>query len=131
MSSFKGRNNDKRPFSSWLQKYWKYCMQVSVYFYLHQSSRKYAQNRMLKPSKLWICDDIQKKYTDLKSLFASVDADLIQDEKLKKEEAKRDKLQIEYDRLSKAMNSTDSANAIIEYMTKTPNIKVCHDIFIC
>ena len=72
---------------------------------------------------------IQKKYTDLKSLFASVDADLIQDGKLKKEEAKRDKLQIEYDRLSKAMNSTDSANAIIEYMTKTPNIKVCHDIF--
>ena len=67
---------------------------------------------------------IQKKYTDLKSLFASVDADLIQDEKLKKEEAKRDKLQIEYDRLSKAMNSNDTANAIIEYMTKTPNIKV-------
>lgn len=67
---------------------------------------------------------IQKKYTDLKSLFASVDADIIQDEKLKKEEAKRDKLQIEYDRLSKAMNSNDTANAIIEYMTKTPNIKV-------
>ena len=60
----------------------------------------------------------------MKSLFDSVDADLIQEKKLKKEEAKRDKLQIEYDRLSKAMKSTEAANAIIQFMSQTQSIKV-------
>ena len=73
----------------------------------------------------------QKKFTDLKDLFASVDADIIQDKKLKKEQAKRDKLQIEYDRLKGAMSSIDAANLIIDYMAKTSNIKVQTYFSIC
>eukprot|EP01083_Nonionella_stella_P254608 874693_1 len=63
------------------------------------------------------------KYADLKSLFASVDKDVNEQQKLKKEQETRDKLQREYDRLSKAISSIEAATAVIEFMSKTDVIK--------
>ena len=67
---------------------------------------------------------IFEQFTDLKSLFASIDSDRINQEKLEKKEKERDKLQEEYQRLTKAISPKDASNLIIDFISKTKvNIK--------